>query len=59
MKTLQNIEDKSKEQLKIIGNKNVNSNDEPFDLGKAYNETEGMDKKVDYKAIIAMIFQFF
>ena len=59
MKTLQNIEGKSKEQLKIIGNKNFNSNDEPFHLRKAYNEIEEMDKKVDYKAIIAMIFQFF
>ena len=46
LKTLQNIEDKSKEQLKIIGNKNVNSNDEPFDLGKAYNEIEEMDKRL-------------
>ena len=59
LNTVQNIEDKSEEQLKIIGNKNVNSNDEPFHLGKAYNEIEEIDKKVDYKAIMAMSFQFF
>ena len=52
MKTLQNIEDKSEEQLKIIGNKNVNSNDKAFDLGKAYNEIEEMDKKVHYRRFV-------
>ena len=60
LKTLKNIEEKSEEQLQIIGNKSINSNDQSFDLGKPYNKTEEMDKKVDYKAIMAaMIFQFF
>ena len=47
LRSLKNIEDKNEEQLKIIYNKNVNSH-ESFDLGKAYNEIEEMDKKVDY-----------
>ena len=52
LKTPQNIEDKSEEQLKIIGNKNVNSNDKAFDLKKAYNEIEEMDKKVHYRRFV-------
>ena len=59
MKTLQNIEDKSKEQLKIIGNKNVNSNDEPFDLGKAYNEIEEMDKRLIIRQSLLWFSNFF
>ena len=47
LRSLKNIEDKNEEQLKIIYNKNVNFH-ESFDLGKAYNEIEEMDKKVDY-----------
>ena len=52
LKTLQNIEDKSEEQLKIIGNKNVNSNDKAFDLKKAYNEIEETDKKFHYRRFV-------
>ena len=59
LKTLQNIEDKSKEQLKIIGNKNVNSNDEPFDLGKAYNEIEEMDKRLIIRQSLLWFSNFF
>ena len=41
LKRLKNIEDKSKEQLKAVKNKNANpSDDESFDLEKFYNEIE-------------------
>ena len=49
LKRLKNIEYKIEKQLKIIENKNFNSNDESFDLEKAYNEIEEMDKKIGYR----------
>ena len=52
LKILTNIEDKNEEQLKMIGNKNVNSNDESFGVEKAYNEIEEMDKKIDYRRFV-------
>ena len=52
LKRLKNIEDKNEEQLKMIGNKNANPNDESFNSEKVYNEIKEQDKKIDYRRFV-------